>query len=572
MTVVLTVNSIEYQFPENLDTNWGATVTAWAGQVSSSSLQKSAGTFTLTAELDFGASYGVKSLYFKSRATDAAAGGVLRLGNTDTVNFRNAADGADLALGVNTSNELIFNGSAISTGGTLQQAYDNGNGITTTDSDGAFLITGSGIITGKTTLGTLAATTVSATGITATTVSGTTLEAGSDVNTANVTATSSITAADLTTTGDVNAANLIATTNVNGTDFTATGDMNAVNMTASDTVDATNYTGDRITVPSGNYSLSLTLSGQPVNIGGGSGDTLQVNYNAGSGGITTVAGKPFAVTGDAGITISGVPVDIAGHPHPEGYIHGGFITWDNVNDCTITAVKCRDFADEVNASSTVSYTKQFDANYAHGVSAGGWGGGSRSLSKTNYFFMIIKTDGTTDFGWDEDSVATNLLIAANVIDGDGGWTRYRLMCPMLSNAGTNTELVGYIMDPNNFSHMRNKIISGAEISIGSAAQASSSTARAEMPISVTMDASVSFRYVVDTNTYYVNFGATSDTIPVPAFRDNYLLTTNSEFTNVASVLISLDGSADFGYRFSSANALVIRVTPLGFYWNRRGEV
>jgi hypothetical protein len=54
---------------------------------------------------------------------------------------------------------------------------------------------------------------------------------------------------------------------------------------------------DTVLATSGTFAESLTISGVPVNIGPGSGDTLQNSYDNGTGIITTVSGKPFVVSG-----------------------------------------------------------------------------------------------------------------------------------------------------------------------------------------------------------------------------------------------------------------------------------
>lgn len=109
MSVSLTVNNTIFFYPETGDVNWGSEATDWATAVTTGMLQKAGGTFTLLAETDFGATYGLKSTYYKSRAANPAAAGQFRLGNTETVSWRNAANGADLALAANASDKLIFN-------------------------------------------------------------------------------------------------------------------------------------------------------------------------------------------------------------------------------------------------------------------------------------------------------------------------------------------------------------------------------------------------------------------------------------------------------------------------------
>lgn len=73
-------------------------------------LQKAGGTFTLTSEVDFGAAFGLKSLYYKTRTSNIADAGQFRLARADVISWRNQANGANLDLGVSSSNVLQFNG------------------------------------------------------------------------------------------------------------------------------------------------------------------------------------------------------------------------------------------------------------------------------------------------------------------------------------------------------------------------------------------------------------------------------------------------------------------------------
>lgn len=110
MSIALTVNGVVYNYPEVDDTDWGAEATDWAAAITNGTLQKAGGLFQLLAEVDFGTSYGVKSLYYKSRTANVADSGQIRLARADVINFRNEANSANLSLAVNSSNNLTFNG------------------------------------------------------------------------------------------------------------------------------------------------------------------------------------------------------------------------------------------------------------------------------------------------------------------------------------------------------------------------------------------------------------------------------------------------------------------------------
>jgi hypothetical protein len=118
MSSIVTFNGSNYVVPANGDTDWGTNVSSYLIAIAAGSLQKTGGSFTLSAETDFGASFGLKSLYYKSRSSNPASTGILRLANnSDSVSFRNAANSADLALIVNASNQLTFNGNPIAGAG-----------------------------------------------------------------------------------------------------------------------------------------------------------------------------------------------------------------------------------------------------------------------------------------------------------------------------------------------------------------------------------------------------------------------------------------------------------------------
>lgn len=109
----VTFNGTIYSIPDVGDSGWGANVSSYLTAIASGALQKTGGTFTLTADVDFGATYGLKSNYYKSRAANPASSGQVRLGNAEYIKWRNAANNADLSLGFNASDALQVNGSNV---------------------------------------------------------------------------------------------------------------------------------------------------------------------------------------------------------------------------------------------------------------------------------------------------------------------------------------------------------------------------------------------------------------------------------------------------------------------------
>jgi hypothetical protein len=115
MSTSVTLGAASYSIPAIGEANWGASLTNYLVAIASNVLRKDGGTLTLLAEVDFGATYGLKTAYYKSQGASPATSGVIRLANAESISWRNAANGANLALTVNSSNVLTFNGSAIPT-------------------------------------------------------------------------------------------------------------------------------------------------------------------------------------------------------------------------------------------------------------------------------------------------------------------------------------------------------------------------------------------------------------------------------------------------------------------------
>lgn len=154
MALNLTVNGVTYSYPETGDEGWGDAASNWANAITSGTLQKAGGSFTLTAEVDFGATYGLKSAYFKTRTANPAAASPIRLSNDEGVAWRNAANGADLVLKANASDLLEFNGSVIqaSPASTTDNAVARYNGTTGVIQNSSVIIDDSNNISGVGTL------------------------------------------------------------------------------------------------------------------------------------------------------------------------------------------------------------------------------------------------------------------------------------------------------------------------------------------------------------------------------------------------------------------------------------
>lgn len=115
MSISVTFNGVAYIIPETDEIGWGANLDDYFVAIAAGALQKSGGSFTLSADVDFGASFGLKSSAYKGRTANPAAAGVVRLAKSESVSWRNNANSGDLVLGVNASDELTYNGAVLST-------------------------------------------------------------------------------------------------------------------------------------------------------------------------------------------------------------------------------------------------------------------------------------------------------------------------------------------------------------------------------------------------------------------------------------------------------------------------
>jgi len=115
MSVDVTFNGVIYTVPETGETGWGGNTTSYLVAIAAGALQKTGGSFTLAADVDFGASFGLKSLNYTSRHANSASTGVFRLGNTESITWRNATNTANLSLFVNASDLLRYGNGTVYT-------------------------------------------------------------------------------------------------------------------------------------------------------------------------------------------------------------------------------------------------------------------------------------------------------------------------------------------------------------------------------------------------------------------------------------------------------------------------
>lgn len=135
----VTFNGSTYSIPDEGDSDWSGDLTNYFISIASNALQKTGGTFTLTAEAAFGATYGLKAAYFKSYGTNPSSTGAVRLANAEGVYWRNQANDGNLGLLVNSSDQLTFN-SAILSGAALTFSSVSANQAPATTSGSIFYV------------------------------------------------------------------------------------------------------------------------------------------------------------------------------------------------------------------------------------------------------------------------------------------------------------------------------------------------------------------------------------------------------------------------------------------------
>lgn len=141
MSTPITFNSVAYSVPAYNDTGYAqgaGNLSAYLIAIATGTLQQSGGTFSLTADANFGTNFGLVSKYYKSITADIATAGAIRLAVSDVIDWRNNANSGNLSLGIDGSNNLTFNGSAIPvSGGFVSSITGTANQVIASASTGA---------------------------------------------------------------------------------------------------------------------------------------------------------------------------------------------------------------------------------------------------------------------------------------------------------------------------------------------------------------------------------------------------------------------------------------------------
>jgi hypothetical protein len=117
MAESIVFNNATFIIPDVGESNWGQNLTNYFVAIPQGAYQASGGTLPLTADLSFGSNFGLFAKYVTTVTATPATAGVVRLAKTDAIEWRNNANGANLALAIDASDNLLWNGDIIATSG-----------------------------------------------------------------------------------------------------------------------------------------------------------------------------------------------------------------------------------------------------------------------------------------------------------------------------------------------------------------------------------------------------------------------------------------------------------------------
>lgn len=118
MSTAVVLNTITYHIPNYRDTGYAqgsGNLSQYLVALATGVLTKAGGAFTLTADANFGGSFGLIAFYLKSASASIASSGVIRLANSDPITWRNSDDSDNMSLTLNGANQLQLSVAALST-------------------------------------------------------------------------------------------------------------------------------------------------------------------------------------------------------------------------------------------------------------------------------------------------------------------------------------------------------------------------------------------------------------------------------------------------------------------------
>lgn len=295
--------------------------------------------------------------------------------------------------------------------------------------------------------------------------------------------------------------------------------------------------------PTGNWSA---YSQHDIAESDGQGGWIRVSPVAGWVAYVVDENKMYAFNGSAWVDQT---------PLPRGYIDGCIVsnsTGDATNDIDVAAGVCRDSTNAFNISIS-AVTKQLDADWAAGTTAGMRYSGAAISNTTYHIFAIAKVDGTSDIfaytGLDPTSVLPT------------GYVYFRRIRSILRVGGA-IQLEVQIGD-----YIRRKVPSIDLAGVSGNASAQTNTLPT-VPTGIVVRVDLNVR--MGTNGGYVVFFAVGDTYPQPSTTSAALATVgDGSASPMGFASVWTNTSAQIGARTNS-NPIVYSAAVLG-YLDTRGK-
>jgi hypothetical protein len=346
MSQNVVLNGITYSIPETGEVGWGTSLTSYLVALGSGGvLTLAGGNFPLQSELNVGPTYGIASPYFRSGLDPAATDGVLRLTNTESVMWRNAANTGNLALSI-VGDQLYFAGTPIG-GGTSSPLTTKGDLYTYTTTNarlpvglnGQALVADSSAASGMSWQSVGGSGGGSVVGFTFTDANGISGTVGSPTTTPNLTlALGAITPTSIVASGTISASNFSGSisgtssgTNTGDQTITLTGD---VTGSGTGTFATTLATVGIAKGGTGQTTANAAFNALAPSQAGNSGKLLYTNGTDTSWVAFTGAGTVSSVSGSNGVTVSNpttTPVIGLGAITPTSVAASGTVTGSNIS-------------------------------------------------------------------------------------------------------------------------------------------------------------------------------------------------------------------------------------------------